>query len=88
MYFEPNQTSEMELFVEIVYDWKPLTISAKSSSTDVCLGFVCASKNLLYREQAAPPNIMCFGMTVILQLMKSKLCRLCYAIYMPVVHGQ
>ena len=88
MYFEPSQTSEMEFFLKMINNWKPLIIFAKSSSTDVCVDSECASKNLLCREQADPPNIMYCGMIVILQLMKFKLCRLCCAIYTPVVHVQ
>ena len=92
MHLEPSQTSKMELFAkivnDIVNDWKPLIIFAKSSSTDVYLGSECVSKNLLFREQANPPNTMYCGMIVTSQLIKFKLCRLCYVIYMPVVHVQ
>ena len=75
----------MELFAKI---FKLLIIFAKIFSTDVCLVSECASKNLLCREQAAPPNTMYYGMTVISQLPKFTLYRLCYAIYMPVVPVQ
>ena len=35
VYLEPSQTSKMELLVNIVNGWKPLTIFAKSSILDV-----------------------------------------------------
>ena len=38
VYSEPCQMSKMELFAKIVNDWKPLTISAKSSFLDVWQG--------------------------------------------------
>ena len=35
---EPSQVSKMDLFAKIVKGWKSLTIFAKSSILDVCLG--------------------------------------------------
>ena len=43
VHLETNQTSKMELFVNIVNSWKPSTISTKSSILDVRLGFKYAS---------------------------------------------
>ena len=42
-YLEPSQTSKIELFVEMVNGFEPLTIFVKSSILDVCLGSQCVS---------------------------------------------
>ena len=42
-YLEPCQASKMELFVEIVNDWKPWTIFAKSSILNILQGSKHAS---------------------------------------------
>ena len=59
VYWEPSETSKMELFTKIITSFKSLTIFIKSCILDVGLGYECAFE---YKDQIKTPFFMYFGL--------------------------